>query len=93
MHAIRAQLQRRSRTRSGVTASLGVNPPKLAGADAERRILMYAPNPLQPGSSVSHYSTAAKPNQLMEPAISGDLTHDLAPPRDLTLPLLRDIGW
>ena len=27
------------------------------------------------------------------PAISGDLAHDLAPPRDLTLPLLRDIGW
>lgn len=92
-NAIRAQLQRRSRTRSGVTASLGVNPQKLAGADAERRILMYAPNPIQPGSSVSHYSTAAKPNQLMEPAISGDLTHDVAPPRDLTLPLLKDIGW
>lgn len=92
-NAIRAQLQRRARTRSGVTASLGVNPQKLAGADAQRRILMYAPDPLQPGSSVSHYSTAAKPNQLMEPAISGDLSHELAPPRDLTLPLLKDIGW
>jgi hypothetical protein len=92
-NAIRAQLQRRSRTRSGVTASLGVNPQKLAGTDAERRILMYAPDPLQPGSSVSHYTTAAKPNQLMEPAINGDLTHDVAPPRDLTLPLLKDIGW
>jgi hypothetical protein len=70
-----------------------VNPQKLAGTDAERRILMYAPDPLQPGSSVSHYTTAAKPNQLMEPAINGDLTHDVAPPRDLTLPLLKDIGW
>lgn len=39
-----------------------------------------------PGSSVSHYTTAAKPNQLMEPAINGDLTHALEPPRDLTLP-------
>ena len=48
---------------------------------------------MQPGSSVSHYSTAAKPNQLMEPAINGDLSHDVAPPRDLTLPLLHDIGW
>ncbi|WP_082551926.1 PA domain-containing protein [Massilia sp. Root351] len=92
-NAIRAQLQRRSRTQSGVTASLGVNPLKLAGADPERRMLMYAPDPLQPGSSVSHYSTAAKPNQLMEPAISGDLSHEVAPPRDLTLPLLKDIGW
>lgn len=92
-NAIRNQLQRRSRTQSGVIASLGVNPMKLAGTDAERRILMYAPNPLQPGSSVSHYSTAAKPNQLMEPALSGDLSHEVAPPRDLTLPLLEDIGW
>lgn len=92
-NAIRAQLQRRSRTRSGVTASLGVDPQRLAGADMQRRILMYAPNPVQPGSSVSHYSTAAKPNQLMEPVINGDLAHDVAPPRDLTLPLLQDIGW
>lgn len=92
-NAIRAQLQRRSRTRSGVTASLGVNPARLAGADAQHRILMYAPNPVEPGSSVSHYSTAAKPNQLMEPALNGDLSHDVAPPRDLTLPLLKDIGW
>jgi hypothetical protein len=29
----------------------------------------------------------------MEPAINADLTHALAPPRDLTVPLLRDIGW
>ncbi|CAN7342033.1 peptidase [Pseudoduganella sp. LjRoot289] len=92
-NAIRGQLLRRSRTRSGVIASLGVNPMRLAGTDAERRILMYAPNPVQPGSSVSHYSTDAKPNQLMEPFLSGDLSHDVAPPRDLTLPLLKDIGW
>src|SRR4029077_13179353 len=31
--------------------------------------------------------------QLMEPAINGDLTHSVQPPEDLTLPLLRDIGW
>ena len=92
-NALRAVLARRSRTASGVLASLGVNPMRLAGTDAERRILMYAPNPIESGSSVSHYSTAAKPNQLMEPAISGDLTHEVAPPRDLTLPLLHDIGW
>jgi hypothetical protein len=42
---------------------------------------------------VSHYTTAASPNQLMEPSINGDLTHELEPPRDLTLPLLKDIGW
>jgi hypothetical protein len=56
-------------------------------------MLMYTPDPNQPGSSVSHYTTDAKPNQLMEPAINSDLEHVVTPPRDLTYPLLRDIGW
>jgi hypothetical protein len=90
---IRAALQQRSRTMSGVVASLGVDPARLAGTDVQRRILMYTPSVDEPGSSVSHYTTAAKPNQLMEPAINGDLTHEVQPPRDLTLPLLQDIGW
>jgi len=59
------------------------------GADSARRPLLYAPDPLSPGSSVSHWDTSAFPNLLMEPFISPDLTHGL----DLTLPLLRDIGW
>jgi len=91
--ALRAALQARSRTRSGVLASLCVDRNTLAGTDARRRILMYTPNPNQPGSSVSHYTTDAKPNQLMEPAINSDLTHTVTPPRDLTYPLLQDIGW
>lgn len=90
---IRTALLKRSRSASGVIANLGVDLMRLAGTDAERRILMYTPNPLQPGSSVSHYSTDAKPNQLMEPAINGDLTHEVEPHADLTLPLLQDIGW
>jgi hypothetical protein len=90
---LRAALQPRSRNRSGVLASLGVYKYRLAGADEQRRILMYTPDPNQPGSSVSHYTTEAKPNQLMEPSINSDLTHTVTPPRDLTYPLLRDIGW
>ena len=90
---LRAALQNRSRNRSNVIASLGVDPHRLAGTDSKRRILMYTPNPNQPGSSVSHYTTDAKPNQLMEPAINSDLSHTVTPPRDLTYPLLRDIGW
>ncbi|MET3133026.1 hypothetical protein AAKU55_003308 [Oxalobacteraceae bacterium GrIS 1.11] len=90
---IRAALQRRSRRASGVIASLGVDPGRLAGADSDGRMLLYAPPVTQPGSSVSHYDTTAKPNQLMEPAINGDLTHQVEPPVDLTLPLLKDIGW
>jgi hypothetical protein len=90
---LRAVLARRSRTTSGVIASLGLNPARLAGTDPANRIRMYTPTELSPGSSVSHYTTDAKPNQLMEPAINGDLTHRVTPPRDLTFPLLRDIGW
>jgi hypothetical protein len=91
--SLRSVLQRRSRTVSGVVGSLGVNAQRLAGTDQQRRILLYTPTELESGSSVAHYTTGAKPNQLMEPAINGDLTHQVEPPRDLTLPLLRDIGW
>ena len=45
------------------------------------------------GSSVSHYDSIAFHNLLMEPAINGDLTHDVSSPHDLTLELFRDIGW
>ena len=90
---LKAALQQRSRTRSGVVAGLGVDPARLAGADADDRALMYTPSINAPGSSVSHYTTEAKPNQLMEPSINADLTHTVTPPRDLTYPLLRDIGW
>jgi hypothetical protein len=88
-----ASLQRRSRTQSGVVASLGLDPTRLAGTDNAGRILLYTPTTYSPGSTVSHYTTEAKPNQLMEPAINADLTHEVTPPRDLTYPLLRDIGW
>ena len=90
---LKAALTRRSRTMSGVVASLTVNPERLAGTDAARRIRMYAPTEFSPGSSVSHYTTDAKPNLLMEPAINGDLSHQVTPPHDLTYPLLKDIGW
>ncbi|OON63569.1 peptidase [Massilia sp. KIM] len=90
---LKTALQYRSRTRSGVVAALGASTTRLAGADSDNRILMYTPTTHQPGSSVSHYTTEARPNQLMEPSISSDLEHVVTPPRDLTYPLLRDIGW
>lgn len=90
---LKSVLLRRSRTKSGVVATLGVDPARLAGTDPQNRILMYTPSVNQPGSSVSHYTTEAKPNQLMEPSINSDLSHEVTPPRDLTFPLLRDIGW
>ena len=65
----------------------------LGGADGQGRPLMYAPNPIQSGSSVSHWDTSEFPNQLMEPNISGDLGHTVAFPFDLTGSQLRDVGW
>jgi hypothetical protein len=78
---------------SAVTANLGLDLTVRAGADAAGRALLYTPSPVQPGSSVSHWDTIATPNQLMEPNINSDLTHSVQPPQDLTLSLMRDIGW
>lgn len=77
----------------GVTAQIRLDNTVRAGADSNGRARLYAPFPVALGSSLSHYDTVAFPNQLMEPAINGDLTHSLQPPQDLTLPLMRDIGW
>lgn len=90
---LKAAMAHRSRTTSGVIASLGVNPARLAGTDQASRIRMYTPTTLSLGSSVSHYTTDARHNQLMEPAINGDLTHAVTAPLDLTFALLKDIGW
>lgn len=90
---LRNALKFRSRTRSGVIGNLGVDINRLAGADALGRVLLFTPNPFQSGSSVSHFDTIAFPNLLMEPNINSDLTHFVVSPWDLTLNLLRDIGW
>jgi hypothetical protein len=54
---------------------------------------LYAPNPFESGSSVSHWDTTLWPNQVMEPFANVDQPHQVAPPRDLTFSLLRDLGW
>jgi hypothetical protein len=78
---------------AGVVVTLAVDLTVRAGADELGRALLYTPNPVQVGSTISHWDTIASPNQLMEPAINTDLTHHVEPPFDLTLPLLRDVGW
>ena len=84
---IRAQLG------SPINASMFLDHTTFSGADSANRAKMYAPNPFESGSSVSHFDTSMFPNQLMEPNNSNDLNHSVMPPRDLTLSLLRDIGW
>ncbi len=65
----------------------------MAGADNLSRALLYAPSSYSAGSSVAHWDISASPNQLMEPVYNDDLSHQVAPPDDLTLPFLQDIGW
>ena len=59
-----------------------------AGRHPSGHVQMYAPNPAQSGSSVSHYDTALSPNELMEPSYTGPL-RDVG----LTLELFKDLGW
>ena len=87
-NTIRAQL-----TSPGVNATLFSDNSRLAGTDTSGRPLMYAPSTVSSGSSVSHWDTTLFPNQLMEPNNSADVTHSVRTPQDLTLSLLRDIGW
>lgn len=72
-----------------VSLSLLRDPTVLAGADEANRVMLYTPDPVAPGSNVSHFDTSTSPNTLMEPAINSDLTGGV----DLTLPLFRDLGW
>ncbi|HKX57037.1 MAG TPA: hypothetical protein VJN01_13090, partial [Xanthomonadales bacterium] len=58
-----------------------------AGQHASSRVRMYAPNPLQQGSSVSHFDTALSPNDIMEPNLTS------VNRRRLANHLLLDLGW
>ena len=77
-----------------VMVNMGTDPAtRLRGGDALGRVLLYAPTTFASGSSTSHFDVTATRHLLMEPAINNNLTHNVAPPDDLTLPHMRDIGW
>jgi hypothetical protein len=73
---------------SAVNATLGVDTSTRAGTNSGC-VRMYAPKPVESGSSVSHFSADAFPNLLMEPALNTSIFDKV----DLTLPLFQDIGW
>jgi hypothetical protein len=60
----------------------------IQGVGAGGRPLMYAPNPSQAGSSVSHWDTSLTPNEMMEP-FATQAMHRL----DITDELMLDLGW
>jgi len=71
---------------ANVTAASGI---LTAGINAATGFVqMYAPNPVQPGSSVSHWDTVLTPNELMEPFLA--LSTD---DPSLAVPLMADIAW
>jgi uncharacterized repeat protein (TIGR01451 family) len=51
------------------------------------RVRMYAPSPLQGGSSVSHWDTALFPNEIMEPSATTNSE------QRMSNHLMLDIGW
>ncbi len=74
----------------GVNAKLLLDDDFIAGT-SQGFVRLYAPNPVQPGSSKSHWDTSAEPSLLMEPRITPNL--ESAQTLDLSPALLQDIGW
>lgn len=62
-----------------------------AGVTASGHLQLYAPNPDQPGSNVSHWDTAVSPNLLQQPFLSPSVApvHGV----DFTICALHDMGW
>lgn len=73
----------------GVNVTLALDSGNLAGTDVAGRVKLYAPDPYEGGSSISHWDVSALPNLLMEPAITSTLSDDV----DLTLAHFTDLGW
>jgi hypothetical protein len=71
-----------------VSGELGFDLTTLAGTNGGF-VRMHAPNPVVPGSSVSHWTVDTFPNLLMEPSLNTSLFDEV----DLTTSLFRDIGW
>lgn len=72
-----------------VNVTLKPDPNVPAGVDGAGRVKLYAPNPYENGSSISHWDVSAFPNLLMEPAINTDLHNTV----DLAFSHFTDIGW
>ncbi len=68
---------------AAITAGAGL----AAGRHPSGHLRMYSPNPLEPGSSVSHWDKGFTPDEFMEPLANvneSDIT---------TTALFKDIGW
>jgi hypothetical protein len=59
-----------------------------SGRDPNGHVELYAPNPAESGSSVSHFSDELAPNEIMKPSYTA-ANHDVG----LALELMADLGW
>jgi len=70
-----------------VGANVGAQSALLSAGKVGTHVRMYAPNPQEPGSSVSHYDTSLTPNELMEPFDTGTTF------QSMTEAAFKDMGW
>lgn len=68
---------------------LRLDPSRMAGANDQGYVRLYAPCTAEPGSSKHHWDVPTSPNLLMEPAINSDLSDGI----DLSIYQLQDMGW
>jgi hypothetical protein len=87
---IKARLQHPEWWKRIVIVSLRLDNRFRAGTQ-DGYVRLYAPNPVAPGSSKSHWDVSASPNLLMEPFINSDLA--ASERLDLTPYLFEDLGW
>lgn len=73
-----------------VTGTIIENDTRQRGTSTEGLVLLYSPDPVQQGSSLSHWDVSASPNLLMEPSINPDLPFFGL---DITPDQMTDIGW
>jgi hypothetical protein len=71
-------------------SNVNTSTPALALTDGVNsgKVEMYAPSPFEQGSSVSHFSKDATPNEIMEPSYTEFLTTP-----GMATQLLQDMGW
>jgi hypothetical protein len=77
------------RSASSATLTISADSSRQVGADASGRTLLYASNPIQSGSTGSHWDPLVRPNLLLEPVEQPITVTDLVMERAL----LWDIGW
>jgi MYXO-CTERM domain-containing protein len=77
------------RNATSPTVTLSADSSRQVGTDASGNTLLFASNPIQPGSTGAHWDPLVRPNLLLEPSEQPITVTDLVMERAL----LWDIGW